>query len=119
MKSILGSPLRRHIPELDGVRGLSILLVLLYHYWSYQGASPIGQPIGRLAGIGWCGVDVFFVLSGFLITSILLNTRTKPNYWWNFLVRRGLRIFPLYYAVLTAILLAGWIAGGGGGGEIK
>jgi peptidoglycan/LPS O-acetylase OafA/YrhL len=98
----------RHIPELDGLRGLSILLVIYYHGFRYQGTNSLGQVADRLAHLGWCGVDVFFVLSGFLITGILLNTRTEPNYWWNFLIRRGLRIFPLYYAVLTAVLIAGW-----------
>lgn len=84
-----------HLPFLDGVRGLAILLVLLYHCF----------PDYKITEIGWIGVDLFFVLSGFLITGILLKTRSKPNYFKNFLIRRALRIFPLYFFFLLLVFI--------------
>jgi peptidoglycan/LPS O-acetylase OafA/YrhL len=94
-----------HIPALDGVRGVAILLVLFNHF-SPEGAydntlAKIFQPITNNMTIG---VDLFFVLSGFLITGILLRSRGSTKYFRNFYTRRALRIFPLYYFVL--ILLA-------------
>ena len=89
-----------HVDQLDGLRGLAIVLVMLFH-------MNMVPPVGRLA-LSWAafcrsgnlGVDVFFVLSGFLITGILLDAVHRPHYFRNFYARRGLRIFPLYYAVL-------------------
>jgi peptidoglycan/LPS O-acetylase OafA/YrhL len=78
---------KTQIPALDGVRGLAILLVILYHC--------CGLPFG------WVGVDLFFVLSGFLITRILLAKQDQPDYFKNFYKNRILRIFPLYFLVLT------------------
>jgi len=93
---------RRHIPALDGLRAIAVLMVLATHFW----ADPAGYPLlNRLAAFGWAGVDLFFVLSGFLITGILWNSRDKPHYFLNFYARRTLRIFPLYYAVLGLVLL--------------
>jgi peptidoglycan/LPS O-acetylase OafA/YrhL len=92
-----------HIPALDGLRALAVLMVLATHFW----ADPPGYaPLNRLASFGWAGVDLFFVLSGFLITGILWRTREAPGYFRNFYARRTLRIFPLYYAVLAVVLLA-------------
>ena len=100
-------PGRAHVRALDGVRGLAIGLVLLYHGFTYDPfGTGIGHYIDDVRLIGWAGVDIFFVMSGFLITGILLETKDQPHYWRNFLVRRGLRIFPLYYAVLVVILVA-------------
>lgn len=82
-----------YFPALEGMRGVAISLVVLYHCFSFTG----------LFRFGWIGVDMFFVLSGFLITRILLNTVNAPNYLQNFYVRRILRIFPLYYAVLVIL----------------
>src|SRR3569832_1712860 len=86
---------RAHYPALDGLRGVAILLVLFLHVFDFL----------NYFFIGWLGVDLFFVLSGFLITDILLKTVDKPNYLRNFYMRRILRIFPLYYLTLIVCLL--------------
>lgn len=80
-----------NIPELDGVRGLAIILVICFHCFRFP--------------LGWIGVDLFFVLSGFLITGILLDSKEHKYYFRNFWLRRTLRIFPLYYLVLCLVLL--------------
>jgi peptidoglycan/LPS O-acetylase OafA/YrhL len=92
---------RATIPELDGVRGLAILLVLLFHF---QGVRPhlIPKALTYPMILGWSGVDLFFVLSGFLITGILVETREAENYFSSFYARRVLRILPLY---LVAVFL--------------
>lgn len=99
----------RHIPELDGIRGIAILTVLLYHLFSYsmfrqswRGGAYVAMKLTEHMSHG---VDLFFVLSGFLITSILLSSRSDPRFFKNFYGRRALRILPLYYMVLAVILL--------------
>jgi len=99
-----------HIPALDGVRGVAILLVLIFHFSVYgHGLTPSGLFIDRLyyrvAGAGWIGVDLFFVLSGFLITGILYDAKESEHYFRNFYARRVLRIFPLYYGALILFLV--------------
>jgi peptidoglycan/LPS O-acetylase OafA/YrhL len=98
----LGATLRRTIPALDGLRGVAILSVVAHQL------CIDGYPSHRLIRLalwpcqsGWVGVQLFFVLSGFLITGILLDTRSAENYWSSFFARRVLRIFPLYYALLV------------------
>jgi peptidoglycan/LPS O-acetylase OafA/YrhL len=98
-----GALTRGHIAELDGLRGIAIFLVILHHFWPATGALTPAKPIIHL---GWIGVDLFFVISGFLITGILLDTRGKPGYFKNYLARRALRVFPLYYLlVITAFVV--------------
>jgi peptidoglycan/LPS O-acetylase OafA/YrhL len=83
--------------ELDGIRGIAILLVLGAHF-----GAPACPPgiLQEMFAFGWAGVDLFFVLSGFLITGILLDSKGKPNYFGRFYLRRVFRIFPIYYAYL-------------------
>ena len=91
-----------HIGVLDGVRGLAILLVLVYHFTlSMAGQTLPGRLFFRSTAAGWCGVDLFFVLSGFLITGILYDAKDLPHRFRNFYARRALRIFPLYYTILA------------------
>ncbi len=95
-----------HYPELDGIRGISILLILFFHCRDI--ASPQNFPeylYTKFAETGWVGVELFFVLSGFLITGILLDTYSQKKYFLNFYMRRILRIFPLYYAVIISVTL--------------
>jgi peptidoglycan/LPS O-acetylase OafA/YrhL len=99
-----GSILSGHMPALDGVRGLAILAVLLFHFLApVNPQGPIDNAITWLFSYGALGVDLFFVLSGFLITGILYDSRTDPAYFRNFYMRRVLRIFPLYYGVLAVV----------------
>jgi peptidoglycan/LPS O-acetylase OafA/YrhL len=100
-----------HVPALDGVRGLAIALVVLLHFAQVlvPPAGTVGEAVAGVLAQGWVGVDLFFVLSGFLITGILLDARgaepTVPaGYYRSFYVRRALRIFPPYYAFLAVML---------------
>src|SRR5262245_30496387 len=98
-----------HIPALDGLRGLAILLVLLVHTYYPAGGiarhqSTLDRACLHVCGLGWCGVDLFFALSGFLITGILLQAKGGEDALRNFYLRRALRIFPLYYLVVLARL---------------
>jgi peptidoglycan/LPS O-acetylase OafA/YrhL len=95
------------LPALDGVRGLAILAVLLFHFVApTRPHGPVDAAITWLFAYGALGVDLFFVLSGFLITGILYDSRADPAYFRNFYMRRVLRIFPLYYGVLVVVFLA-------------
>lgn len=103
-KSGSGIVYRGHIPALDGIRGLAILLVMLSHFFLPEFFS--NHTHYRVLQLGWLGVDMFFVLSGFLITGILSDTRHKTSgYWTGFIKRRILRIFPLYYASVLIVWL--------------
>src|ERR1044072_3335666 len=98
----------KRIPQLDALRGIAILLVIAWHYLANaEGVSPgstlaYAQAVFRLT---WSGLDLFFVLSGFLIGGILLDNRTATNYFRVFYVRRFYRILPLYAVVLAAFYL--------------
>ena len=93
------------IPALDGLRGIAILFVLIHHMTLYRPDEGVSRWIATVPLSGWIGVDLFFVLSGFLITGILLDTRDSKNYYSSFYARRALRIFPLYYLCLVLGLL--------------
>jgi peptidoglycan/LPS O-acetylase OafA/YrhL len=96
---------RGHIPALDAIRGLAIVLVTLYRFGG--GSDGVARAIESpgIVSLGARGVDLFFVLSGFLITGILFDAKAKDGYFRNFYTRRALRIFPLYYGALVVILL--------------
>lgn len=90
------------IVQLTGLRALSIGAVLITHLWTY----PEGYTfLNRIAAAGWLGVQMSFVLSGFLITKILWRAREDSRYYLNFYARRTLRIFPLYYLVLATVFI--------------
>jgi peptidoglycan/LPS O-acetylase OafA/YrhL len=95
----LGS--EKHIDSLDGLRGIAILLVFFFHYLPRNSHNPLSW----LASLGWSGVDLFFVLSGFLITGILYDTRKATNFFKVFYARRALRLFPLYFFAVSIVLV--------------
>ena len=99
-----------HIPELDGIRGIAALMVLCHHLFFTSIPNPerwnwFVVLTSRLSQAGGNGVDLFFVLSGFLITSLLVLDRGSPHYYWNFYWKRALRIFPLYLVALVLLLI--------------
>jgi peptidoglycan/LPS O-acetylase OafA/YrhL len=92
--------------SLDGIRGIAVLSVIAYHAMEINSEVHGAGYIWRaFINSTWAGVDLFFVLSGFLITGILLDTRDAKGYFRSFYVRRALRIMPLYYGVLIVVLL--------------
>jgi len=98
----------RHIPALDGIRGLAILLVLSFHLnllGSLSTPHPFDAFVSTVFSAGWCGVDLFFVLSGYLITRILYQAKGTEQYFITFYTNRVLRIFPLYYALLIVTFI--------------
>jgi len=100
----------QHIPVLDGVRAIAVLMVIAFHFWMVIGNRP-WTLVGRAASWGTTGVDLFFVLSGFLITGILLDTKGSEHSLRNFYLRRAVRIFPLYYATLIGFYLVAPLVG--------
>jgi peptidoglycan/LPS O-acetylase OafA/YrhL len=101
---------RERVAALDGVRGIAILMVLVFHFRLAAAVGPriwIDEFALKTSIAGWTGVDLFFVLSGFLITGILLDAKISgERYFRNFYSRRVLRIFPAYYLFLGAVLIA-------------
>lgn len=100
----------RRVGSLDGIRGIAVILILAVHFPGLE-LLPQTSVVSRwLAGFmswGWCGVNLFLVLSGFLITGILLDTKNAEKRFQSFYIRRILRTFPLYYAVVLSSLAAG------------
>jgi peptidoglycan/LPS O-acetylase OafA/YrhL len=113
------APPEARVADLDGLRGLAILAVVAVHSTNaLLGLVQQGYPVARVDAplylalhAGWAGVDLFFVLSGYLITGILLKAKGQPGYYRNFYARRALRIMPLYYGVLLARLALARAAG--------
>ena len=107
-------PSSRHLPALDGVRGIAILMVMLLHFTTVL-VLPAGSAAAPLRYVfmsgGW-GVDLFFALSGFLITGILLDAKGTEGYFRTFYARRVLRIFPLYYLILALYFFGAWRVAG-------
>ena len=97
--ALTSESLRGHLPVLDGIRGLAIVLVLFHHCTDMAVVTGADKAATLFLHWGGFGVDLFFVLSGFLITGILADTRGHRRYFRSFYARRVLRIFPLYYAV--------------------
>ncbi len=95
------------IHEIDGLRGIAIFMVMVHRLWPRDAVNRFGVA----ADAGWIGVDLFFVVSGFLITRILLETRGEPGYFRNFYARRVLRIFPLYYLFVGTLFIVFPLAG--------
>ena len=94
--------MKHRIIELDGLRGIAILMILIWHYFtnlSFSVPDYLTKFLTKLTMLTWSGVDLFFVLSGFLIVGILLDNKNSKNYFKVFYIRRICRIFPLYYAM--------------------
>ncbi|HEY9226058.1 MAG TPA: acyltransferase [Gemmatimonadaceae bacterium] len=109
-RGAIGQPaFRGHIRELDGLRAIAVILVFLNHY------APIDSipQFRAIRELGWIGVDIFFVISGLLITGILLDSPDR-GYYRRFYIRRTLRIFPLYYAVIAATIVGMLVVTQGG-----
>jgi peptidoglycan/LPS O-acetylase OafA/YrhL len=107
MKSVQRVSRPEYKPELDGIRGIAILGVLATHAAVEHPGLGLGgysRLVRYVFTPGWAGVDLFFVLSGFLITGILLSTKASSNYFKSFYARRCLRIWPIYYVTLLGLV---------------
>jgi peptidoglycan/LPS O-acetylase OafA/YrhL len=98
--------MKQRIQVLDGIRGTAIIMILVFHYINNpltisQTSHPILKLLEKSTEWGWTGVDLFFVLSGFLIGSILLTNRSEDNYFKAFYARRVFRILPAYALLLV------------------
>ena len=96
-----------YLPSLDGIRGIAIISVIFCHATVFGPGEVYREYeiFGSIFYAGWSGVDLFFVLSGFLITGILLDHRQSRYYFKSFYIRRILRIFPVYYFALIVIVI--------------
>jgi peptidoglycan/LPS O-acetylase OafA/YrhL len=100
--------LTRHMPGVDLLRGAAILVVVIFHGFSYSAPqfpwhNRLLGGLFHLTSFGWTGVNLFFTLSGFLITGNLINSCGKPNFYSRFYIRRALRIFPAYFLILIVL----------------
>jgi peptidoglycan/LPS O-acetylase OafA/YrhL len=102
-------PVRGRIPELDGLRGIAIAMVMAFHAAVYLYVG--WRPLANVFEFGWSGVDLFFVLSGFLIGRILIDERESQGYFKTFYARRIFRILPAYLAVVVCYGIV-WVLGG-------
>ncbi len=91
----------KYYNNLDGIRAIAVLMVMIFHFFPAVNEGTLLPFLKKISIFGQTGVTLFFVLSGFLITRILINTKHKNNYFLNFYMRRFLRIFPLYYFFLV------------------
>ena len=98
---------RGYIPELNAIRAFGITVVILAHMWPYP------RNLSRVLNLSWILMDSFFVLSGFLIAGILLDTRSRPDFYRNFYSRRALRILPVYYLLITVLTIGSFLLGSG------
>jgi len=106
------------LPELDGIRGIAIILVLIWHYVALGVPIDTGSRLFRIVFYlrqSWCGVDLFFVLSGFLIGGILLDASNSKKLFKTFYIRRALRILPLYFCLLIAFSIGAYLTAHGWG----
>jgi len=101
------------MPELDSMRGIAVILILFFHGMAPPLSPELssgGKFILAVSQHGWIGVNLFFVLSGFLITGILIDSRYRHGYFRRFYIRRALRILPALYATLIVLVVGGWIS---------
>ena len=96
---------RTRFPALDGIRALAVLMVWVNHFGGGSHGGRVLNVLNDIRSWGWVGVDIFFVLSGFLITGILYDTRNDSRFFLRFFARRAVRIFPVFYLVVAILLL--------------
>jgi peptidoglycan/LPS O-acetylase OafA/YrhL len=96
---------KTRFPALDGIRALAVTMVFIAHFGGGSHGGKVLQLVNEIRQRCWTGVDLFFVLSGFLITGILFDTRNDSHFFKRFFARRSVRIFPVFYLVFTILLL--------------
>jgi len=105
---------KQRLIELDGLRGFALVMILVFHSVSQEGEYPAGSFLAylqRSVAMGWSALDLFFVLSGFLIGGILMDSRESPSYFKTFYIRRFYRIVPVYYVWVSLYILLIGLAG--------
>jgi len=110
---------KSRIPELDGLRGLAIAFVVIFHFFYFGPSAKLHLGVMRslyvhfeqIIALGWSGVDLFFVLSGFLVGGILMDAQSSERYFKTFYLRRFFRIIPIYYVWILSFLVVATVAG--------